>query len=294
MLHEFSLEPVLYDRSYMKNPFNAGLSSWTDRVLIILTSFFLLDAVFKLFGISSSLKALFSCSGNSITSGYIWSFFTYSLFHEGPLHLIFNLLGIHFIARKVETLINPKLYLSLILLSIFLGSVFWIFFNYTYGNLIGASAFVMGSLTFFCLLQPNSPITFLLFFILPVSLKPMYLLLGVLGIELYGFVFSELAGTSNIAHSAHLGGMVAGLLLFYCYQGKINFPNVTFNFNSTKTKTKQNKPHKYSIHKQSSGDFEIQVDKILDKINEKGFGSLTNDEKDVLDRAKKLFKSNEK
>ena len=122
----------------------------------------------------------------------------------------------------------------------------------------------------------------------------MYLLLGVLGIELYGFVFSELAGTSNIAHSAHLGGMVAGLLLFYCYQGKVSFPNFTFNFNSIKTKTKQSKPHKYSINNQSSGDFEIQVDKILDKINEKGFGSLTSDEKDVLDRAKKLFKSNEK
>ena len=191
MLHEFTLLPVLYDRSYMKNPFNAGLSSWTDRVLIIFVSFFLLDSVFKLLGIGSSLKALFSCSGNSISSGYIWSFFTYSLFHEGPLHLIFNLLGIHFIARKVETFINPKLYLSLIFLSIFLGSLLWIFFNYNYGSLIGASAFVMGSLTFFCLLQPNSPITFLLFFILPVSLKPMYLLLGVLGLNCMDLFFQN-------------------------------------------------------------------------------------------------------
>ena len=36
--------------------------------------------------------------------------------------------------------------------------------------------------------------------------------MGVLGLELYGFLFGELQNSSSIAHSAHLGGMVVGLL----------------------------------------------------------------------------------
>ena len=77
---------------------------------------------------------------------------------------------------------------------------------------LGASAFVMSCLTYLCLQKPNDPITFLLFFILPVKLKPKFLLMGILGLEVYGFVFGELQNSSSIAHSAHLGGMMIGLL----------------------------------------------------------------------------------
>ena len=36
--------------------------------------------------------------------------------------------------------------------------------------------------------------------------------MGILGLEVYGFVFGELQNSSSIAHSAHLGGMMIGLL----------------------------------------------------------------------------------
>ena len=41
-------------------------------------------------------------------------------------------------------------------------------------------------------------------------------------------------------------------------------------------------------------EFFTEIDKILDKINEKGFGSLDQEEKELLEKAKNLFKTNPK
>ena len=115
--------------------------------------------------------------------------------------------------------------------------------------------------------------------------------MGVVGLELYGFIFSELQNTSNIAHSAHLGGMIAGFILSTSFGKSIVLPK--FSFKSSKTKSSKQKSAvsvtDYSIDSEVTDDLEIQVDKILDKINEKGFGSLTDREKSLLEKAKSLF-----
>ena len=224
-------------------------------------------------------------------SGLVWTFFSYSFLHEGPLHLLFNILGIHFISRNIEYSLTRDSYIMLFILSVLLGSITWLVFNLDGGFLIGTSAFVMASLTRFCLMRPDNPITFLLFFVLPLSLKPRYLLMGVVGLELYGFIFSELQNTSNIAHSAHLGGMIAGFILSTSFGKSIVLPK--FSFKASKTKSSNQKSAvsvtDYSIDSEVTDDLEIQVDKILDKINEKGFGSLTDREKSLLEKAKSLF-----
>ena len=149
----------------------------------------------------------------------------------------------------------------------------------------------MGSLTRFCLMRPDNPITFLLFFVLPISLKPKHLLIGVIGLEFYGFIFSELQNISNIAHSAHLGGMLAGFILSTSLGKSLILPR--FSFKSSKVKSAKSKTTvtDYSIDSEVTTDLENQVDKILDKINEKGFGSLTDREKSLLEKAKSLFKT---
>ena len=100
-------------------------------------------------------------------------------------------------------------------------------FNDAY-PVVGASAAVLALLTFFCLLRPEQPITLLLFFVLPVTLKPKWIFWGTLGISALGVLTSELpnvagsgAAHTRVAHSAHLGGMIAGILFYrYLYQGQ--------------------------------------------------------------------------
>lgn len=275
----------------MRQNLTPRLKCITDFLILSLIVSFIFQSILKLFGVDLSILRSFGFSLESVMSGLVWTFFSYSFLHEGPLHLLFNILGIHFISRNIEYSLTRDSYIMLFLLSVLFGSITWLAFNLDGGFLIGTSAFVMASLTRFCLMRPDNPITFLLFFVLPLSLKPRYLLLGVVGLELYGFIFSELQNTSNIAHSAHLGGMIAGFILSTSFGKSIVLPK--FSFKPSKTKSSNQKSAvsvtDYSIDSEVTDDLEIQVDKILDKINEKGFGSLTDREKSLLEKAKSLF-----
>ena len=275
----------------MRENLTPRLKCITDFLILSLIVSFIFQSILKLFGVDLSILRSFGFSLESVMSGLVWTFFSYSFLHEGPLHLLFNILGIHFISRNIEYSLTRDSYIMLFLFSVLFGSITWLAFNLDGGFLIGTSAFVMASLTRFCLMRPDNPITFLLFFVLPLSLKPRYLLLGVVGLELYGFIFSELQNTSNIAHSAHLGGMIAGFILSTSFGKSIVLPK--FSFKPSKTKSSNQKSAvsvtDYSIDSEVTDDLEIQVDKILDKINEKGFGSLTDREKSLLEKAKSLF-----
>jgi len=72
---------------------------------------------------------------------------------------------------------------------------------------VGASGAVFGVLLAFGVLFPNTP---LFLFFVPVPIKAKYIVIGYGAIELYLAVTSP---GSNIAHAAHLGGMLFGYLL---------------------------------------------------------------------------------
>ena len=282
---------MLYDRPYMRRNLSPRLNCLTDFLILMLIVSFIFQSVLKLFSVDLPLLRSFGLSFESLKSGFVWTLLTYSFLHEGALHLLFNILGIHFISRNLEYSLTRESFIMLFLLSVFLGSISWLSFNINEGFLIGTSAFVMGSLTRFCLMRPDNPITFLLFFVLPVSLKPKHLLVGVICLELYGFIFSELQNISNIAHSAHLGGMLAGFILSTSFGKSLVLPKLSFKSSKVRSAKSKTTVTDYSIDSEVTTDLENQVDKILDKINEKGFGSLTDREKSLLEKAKSLFKT---
>ncbi len=287
---------MLYDRPYMRKSLTPNFRCVTDYLILTLITFFLLQTILKIFDGDRYLLEFLGISFYGLKSGFVWTFFTYSFLHEGVLHLLFNLLGIHFISRNVEYFLSTKKYFQLFLVSTFVGSFVWVIFNSDFGLLLGASAFVMACLTYFCLQKPNDSITFLLFFILPVKLKPKFLLMGVLGIELYGFLFGELQNSSSIAHSAHLGGMVVGLLYSHSPFNLSWLPKFSFKFRGAQETVNKSfrEESKYTINKETDREVEIQIDKILDKINENGFGSLNNNEKRLLEKAQTLFNDKRK
>lgn len=79
---------------------------------------------------------------------------------------------------------------------------------------IGASGAIFGLLVGFAFVFPNMPMY--LFFI-PVPIKAKYMMIGYGLIEL---VFGVSGTLSSVAHYAHLGGMVFGLVLVYWYKKK--------------------------------------------------------------------------
>ena len=290
---------MLYDRAYMKSSFTGGDRSISEKLIIILIICFILQSIVGLIseGFSTKILYIFSFSKQSLSNFFIWSPFTSAFLHDGPLHLIMNLLGLYFIGRVVEIEIGKTNFCWLCFASPLFGSLIWLMFNSDANILIGSSTIVMALLSLFCFRNPEREITLLLFFILPCRLKPKWILLGVLSIEIYGFLFSELAGKSNIAHSAHLGGMIAGSLFFLILRSGYEFPLISFK--SSRLNINANKIFKnssvvtnsnFKVNLSTPTDLQTEVDRILDKINDQGFGSLSPDEKQTLEKAKGLLR----
>jgi membrane associated rhomboid family serine protease len=291
---------MLYDRSYMKNRFSGSDKMGSEVLIFVLIVSFVLQAFCSLISsdIESKIFDYFSFSIAIIESFYIWTPFSYALLHDGPVHLIMNLIGLFFIGKAVENDIGKTNFFWLAGISSVVGASLWLFFNNNGEVLIGASAIVMSFLACFCLRNPNQEITLLLFFILPCRLKPKWIILGVLGVEIYGFIFSELQGATGIAHSAHLGGMMSGAFVYSFLKSGRYFPSYVFKFSSNfSNKTfgsfKRNKVIKsnFKVNLSSSTDIQVEVDRILDKINDQGFGALTEKEKQLLEKAKGLLKN---
>ena len=278
------------------------IRSMTDITLMVLIVCFIIQSVIELFTGSLLVKELLSLSHNGLKNGFIWQLITYGFLHDGPLHLIFNLLGIHFIGRSLESMVGQKLFLTSIVISLFLGGLMWLSFNPKTVNLIGFSSSVLGVVTLYCLIKPEDKINLLLFFILPVSIKPKFILYGLIAIEVYGFLFVELKLGSPIAHSAHLGGIITGYLIYFLEIKKsflsdllTKLPRFTMQVStnskgskSPKFATKQK--NKYTVNFDSHQSIQQEVDRILDKINSEGFGALNQREKSILEKAKNFLK----
>ena len=276
------------------------LKTCTDIVLFALVASFLIQAIFELFSSGYLYHKLFALNWTHLANGYFWQAITYGFLHDGPLHLIFNLLGIHFVGRALEAIIGFRRYLKLMLTGLLSGAILWMVFSEQNNGLIGFSAAVLAILTLYCLKRPHTKVNLLLFFIIPISIRPQVILIGLLVLELYGFLFSELNSNGGIAHSAHLGGMLAAIISHLVSEDssklKIRFPKFIFSrkvqgpkFSQSPRSSNRGKI-KYKVNLTDSRNLQQQVDEILDKINERGFGALDENEKNILEKAKGILK----
>ena len=166
---------------------------------------------------------------------------------------------------------------------------------------VGASGAVYGILLAFGMLYPEQRI---FIFPIPVPIKAQWFVMIYAGIEL----FYAMSGTStNVAHLAHLGGMLFGFILIKYWQkhpasaDRVDdvmnlFGNIgKKHFNSSKTKTPHQGSSTTTHHGNVDWDYNAkqqqeqnEVDAILDKIRRNGYDSLTKEEKQRLfDQGKK-------
>jgi membrane associated rhomboid family serine protease len=247
----------------------------------------------------------------SLLQGKIWTLLTYSFVHDplvrdplssrnqalGILHIIGNALLIFSFGRSLLNVLGTRVFLGLYFGAVLAGGMLWFAVNHTGTTpLIGASAGAMGILALFCLMFPNDRITLLLFWVLPITVVPKFLLLVSAAMTTLFFVFAELfpGARDNIAHSAHLGGLIAGLIAYRYLRlpgkalealgGAAELPRWLQKKRITRS---VEVPSKVNIPRRPN--LKAEVDRILDKINTSGFGSLTPDEKRTLDEARALM-----
>lgn len=287
---------MIYDRPYMRSvgP-NSGMSPlfWLIGVLV---GVFVVQNIAGVWFKSGAVSEWFGLSADGLASGRIWTLFTYGFLHDpgNVWHLLLNSLGLFFLGRLVLPELGALRFLLLYLGSTIAGGLCWLGINFARNSiLLGASSAVLGMLVYFACMRPNERMTFLLFFVLPVSILPKFLAIIVAGLELFGLLFGELPRggfATPIAHSAHLGGMLAALILFRVWDGAPAPIPTSRSVELPKwMRAKRANPDiggTYRVNVPPPRDMKREVDRILDKINHSGFGSLTAEEKRTLDEAR--------
>lgn len=281
----------------IKRTFKEG-SALTRLIYINIGLFLVLKIIgvfFYLSGQSFSLAHFLAVP--SYTSELIqrpWTLLTYMFYHEGFLHLLFNMLGLYWFGLLFLYHFEGEKLLGVYLLGGLAGAAFYVaaynffpVFESVNALLLGASASVLAILVAIAVYDPNREIH--LFFIGRFPLKyvaAFYVVLSVIGIS-----------TSNPGGNiAHLGGAFWGW--FYIYQlrkgkdmgaGLVRFLNRMIAYI---TDALSRKPKMKVTYKQPPrNDYEYaknqhlkqeEINQILDKIAKSGYDSLTKKEKELL------------
>ena len=192
-------------------PLSYFRGNMTYLFLGIMVVVFLLEHIVLLTMGQEAFRALFVLSANHPL--YVWTWVT-SVFSHAPFtwfHIFGNGIALFFFGPIVEDYVGSRAYTVLFLASGMLAGLGQIGLGFLLGNpvtagVLGASGAVMAILAVLTVLNPDMRV--LLYFIIPV---PIWVItFGYAGLSLVG-TFSTVNVGGNIAHIAHLTGLVIGL-----------------------------------------------------------------------------------
>ena len=148
----------------------------------------------------------------------IWQPVTYMFMHGGIWHILFNMYTLYIFGCVVENIIGTKKFITFYTIcGVGAAALHLLVQSLTndFAPTVGASGSIYGVLIAFAILFPESRLTLLF---PPVTLSAKWMVIIFAIIELT----TGLTGTSaNVAHFAHLGGMLIGwlLILFWKKRG---------------------------------------------------------------------------
>ena len=157
--------------------------------------------------------------GNVITGGFrVWQLVTYAFMHGGMMHILFNMIGLYMFGGAIEHTFGARnftIYYFVCAIAAAVAQLIVVkWFTHGFYPTLGASGAIFGVLLAFGMLYPHEKI--LLYFVVPM---PAWLfVIGYAAIELYMGVTGTQAG---VAHFAHLGGMVGGIVLIQYWRGRL-------------------------------------------------------------------------
>ncbi|MEO5781946.1 MAG: rhomboid family intramembrane serine protease [Ginsengibacter sp.] len=141
---------------------------------------------------------------------------THMFAHGGFMHILFNMYALWMFGAVLERVWGPKKFLIFYLVCGLAAGLAQMFTMDANGSAVGASGAIMGLLAAFAYLFPDTKFYILPF---PFPIKAKFMVAIYAAIDLFGGFHPGAA--DNIAHFAHLGGMVMGFILVIIW-GKSN------------------------------------------------------------------------
>ena len=299
---EDKFKPMSSDRFFQGGEYHRPRTTMLVWLVSTISAAFVLQLVLlsPRLGSTALLVQQMALTIGSLKDWHVWTLATHCLLHDtrAPWHILFTVLGLIFVGRELEPLIGSQRFLALFASAIVFSGLCWGAVHWANGGAhIGADAAVLAFLV--VLSQINSSTEMTLFFF-PVSFRLKHIIYVVLALEALALLFYEIPGALvplGLSPSTHLGGMLAGWLFFkfvhtgggWDRAGTFTLPGwLRFSF-SFKSRKRTGAPGQATSARWRSGNLRADVDRILDKINSQGFGSLTDEEKQILDDAKDLL-----
>ncbi|MFM7710629.1 MAG: rhomboid family intramembrane serine protease [Ferruginibacter sp.] len=160
---------------------------------------------------------------------------THMFLHGGLFHLLFNMLALWMFGSMMERVWGPKRFIQFYFIcGIVAGVAQMINYAVTYQDIdamvlqtndwelyqealrrnatVGASGAIMGVLAAYAYTFPNTEL-----FIMPIPfpIKAKWAIMGIIALDVFGGVAST--PNDNIAHFAHVGGALCGLLIVWIW-----------------------------------------------------------------------------
>jgi membrane associated rhomboid family serine protease len=152
----------------------------------------------------------------------LWQLGTYMFLHGGVMHILFNMLALWMFGVELERMWGSRVFTKYYFISGVGAALTTLMLSFTplpfadqlyYSLTIGASGAVYGVLLAYAMYFPNRPIY--IYFVFPIPAKYFVMIMGAISL------LSSMNGPGGgIAHTTHLGGLVAGYL--YLKRGRIN------------------------------------------------------------------------
>jgi uncharacterized protein len=129
-----------------------------------------------------------------------WTLLTHMFVHANFDHLFWNMLFLFFFGMELERRVGESKFLQIYILSGIVAAVGQMMISS--GSLVGASGALYGVMGCLAIIAPE--IRVLLFFMIPLSIRAAVVLFALLD-------FLTLGAADNIAHMAHITGLLVGL-----------------------------------------------------------------------------------
>lgn len=216
----------------------------------------------------------------------VWRLVTFQFLHANLTHLLFNMFGLFIFGGVVEQYLGRKRYLAyylvcgifggltylmLNLLGFFGIKIPFVLINDVHTPLVGASAGVFGVIIACAYIIPNSVVQLIF---PPIPLKMKWLAYGYVALAAFNLFRS---GQNAGGDAAHVGGALAG----YFFIRNSHLLRDFFDVFKDSRKEPGGLRSKRVITETG------EVDRVLDKVKEKGVGSLSEKEKRILQQETK-------
>lgn len=220
-----------------------------------------------------------------------YTILTYQFFHDGFLHLLFNMLWLYWMGRIFLDFLKPRQFHFVFLGGGFAGAllfalafnIFPVFQSVSGATVIGSSAAVMAVVIATATLMPNYSIRLLLFG----DVKLKFLAVAYIVLDLIGTTSQNAGGSFS-----HIGGAILGFAYIKMLQNGTDWSNIFKKKPKLRVVRNDRKQTATTAAGSSSGKRgnaveQREIDEILDKISKSGYDKLTREEKETLFKASK-------